>query len=129
VARQAATRAAKKARAQRGDQPTALGGAAALGRQAEGALVREEVVDDGAIGRIERDRHRARRVVTEGAPRRRLQLGGEGGPEPGALEAQRRERGLAVLHLVDGGEHPGRHPPRAVVARVRRDDRHAMTVA
>ena len=92
-------------------------------------LVGEEVVEAGAVGRIERDRHRARRVVADGVAGGGLQRGGEGGPAAGALDEQRRERRLAELRLGDRGEHAGRHPRRAVAPGGRRDHRHFMTVA
>ena len=115
--------------AERRDERAALAGAAAPGDEAERVLVREEVVEAGAIGRIERDRHRAGRVVADGLPGRVLERGGEARPPACALEQQRGEGGLTELGLGDGGEHAGRHPGRAVTSRRRCDDRHFMTVA
>ena len=115
--------------AERGDERAALAGAAAQRGEAERVLVREEVVEAGAVGRIERDRDRAGRVVADGLPGRVLERGGEAGPQACALEQQRGEGRLAELRLGDRGEHAGRHPGRAVASRRRRDDRHLMTVA
>ncbi len=71
--------AAAQRRAERRHQAAALAGAAAVRLEAERVLVGEEVVEAGAIGRIERDRHRAGRVVADG----------EAG---GGLERRRRRR-------------------------------------
>ena len=112
-----------------GTSAAALAGAAAVGLQPERVLVGEEVVEAGAIGRIERDRHRARRVVADGVTGGVLERGGEGGPAPGALHQERRQGRLAELRLGHRGQHPGRHPRRAVPPGGRRDQRHLMTVA
>ena len=109
--------AAAQGRAERGHEAAALAGTAAVGLEAERVLVGEEVVEAGAIGRIERDRHRARRVVADGVTGGALQRGGEGGPVAGALEQERGQGGFAELRLGDRGQHPGRHPRRAVAAR------------
>ena len=58
--------AAAQRRAERRDQAAALAGAAAVRLEAERVLVGEQVVEAGPIGGIERDRHRARRVVADG---------------------------------------------------------------
>ena len=121
--------AAAQGGAERGDQAAALAGAAAVRLEAERVLVGEEVVEAGAIGRIERDRHRAGRVVADGVTGGGLQRGGEGGPAAGALHQERGQGGLAELRLGDRGQHAGRHPRRAVAPGGRRDHRHFMTVA
>ena len=121
--------AAAQAGAERGDDAAALAGAATVRLEAERVLVGEEVVEAGAIGRIERDGHRARRVVTDGVTGGRLQAGGEAGPAARALHEERREGGLAELDLGDRSQHPGRHPRRTVTPGGRRDHRHLMTVA
>ena len=76
--------AAAQGGAERGDEAAAFAGAAAVRLEAERVLVGEEVVEAGAIGRIERDRDRARRVVADVVTGGLLQRGGEGGPAPGA---------------------------------------------
>ena len=62
-----------------------VAGAAAVGLEPERVLVGEEVVEAGAVGRIERDRHRARRVVADVVTGGGLERAGEGGPAAGAL--------------------------------------------
>ena len=98
-------------------------------RQPERVLVGEQVVEAGAVGRIERDRHRAGGVVADGAPAGALQRGGEGGPQAGALEEERGERGLAELRLGDGASMPAATQEAPSRPGSRRDDRHIMTVA
>ena len=121
--------AAAQRRAERRYELTALAGAAAVRLEAERVLVGEEVVEAGAVGCIERDGERARRVVPDGVTAGRFERSGERRPAAGAFEQQRGQGGLAELRLGDRGEHPGRHPRRAVAAGRRRDHRHFMTVA
>ena len=121
--------AAAQRGAQCGHQGATLARALALGGQPERVLVGEEVIQAGAVGRIERDRDRAGRVVTDGAPGDALQGGGERGPAAGALEQEGGEGGLAELGLGDRGEHAGRHPRGAVAPGCGCHDRHLVTVA
>ena len=121
--------AAAQGRAECGHEAAAFGGAAAVRAESQRVLVREQVVEAGAVRRIERDRHRARGVVADGPPGGALERGGEAGPQPRALEEEGGERGLAELRLGDRGEHAGGDPRRAVTPGCRRDDRHIMTVA
>ena len=79
--------AAAQGGAERGHQGAALTGALAPAAQPERVLVGEEVVEAGAVGRIERDRDRAGRVVAEGVPGDVLQRGGERGPAAGRPRA------------------------------------------
>jgi hypothetical protein len=97
--------------------------------EAERVLVGKEVIEAGAIGRIQRDRHRARRVVPDVEARGVLERGGEGGPVTGAVHQQCDQGRLTELRLGDRGEHAGRHPRRTVASGSRRDHRHFMTVA
>ena len=121
--------AAAEGRAQRGHEAAALGGATAACAESQRVLVGEEVVEAGAVRRIECDRHRSGRVVADGPPRGALQRGDEAGPQARAVEEERGERGLAELRLGDGSEHAGGHPGRTVAPRRRCHDRHIMTVA
>ena len=114
---------------ERRDKAAAFAGAAAVRLEAERVLVGEEVVEAGAIGRIERDRHRACRVVADVVTGGTLQRGGEGGPTAGALHEQCGQSGLTELRLGDGGEHAGRHPRRAVAPGGGRKHGHHMTVS
>ena len=98
--------AAAEGGTERGDKPAAFAGAAAVGLEAERVLVGEEVVEAGAIGRIERDRHRARRVVAHVVPGGALQRGGEGGPVPGALHQQRGQGYSPNCASVTGASMP-----------------------
>ena len=84
--------AAAYGRAECRHQAPALARAAPLRVQPERVLVGEEVVEAGAIGRIERDGHRPGGVVADDLPAGVLQCGGKGGPEAGALEEERGER-------------------------------------
>ncbi len=121
--------AAAQGGAERGDQAAAFARAAAVRLEAERVLVGEEVVEAGAIGRIERDRDRAGRVVADVVTGGVLQRGGEGGPASGALHEQRGEGRLAELRLGDRGQHAGRHPRRAVAPGGRRNHGHRMSIA
>ena len=102
--------AAAQGGTERGDKAAAFVGAAAVRSESEPVLVGEEVVEAGAIGRIECDRHRARRVVADVVTSGGLQRGGEGRPAPGAVDQQRGQGGLAELRLRDRRQHAGRHP-------------------
>ena len=115
--------------AERRDQGAALAGTPTVGFEAERVLVGEEVVEAGSIGRIERHGHGPRRVVADGVAGGALQRGGEGRPAPRPLDEESRQGGLAELRLGHRGQHPGRHPRRAVTPGGGRNHRHFMTVA
>ncbi len=121
--------ASSQRRAQCGHEAAALAGAAPSRVQPERVLVGEEVVQAGAVRRIERDRHRAGGVVPDVVSRRALERGGEARPVAGSLQKERGERGLAELRLGDRREHAGGHPGRAVAPGRRRHNRHFMTVS
>ena len=121
--------AAAKGRAQCGHEAAAFGGAASVRGESQRVLIREQVVEAGAVRRIECDRDRAGGVVADALPGDALQRRGEAGPQARALEKDGGEGGLAELRLGDRGEHAGGHPRRAVTPGCRRDDRHIMTVA
>ena len=116
-------------RAERRHQAAALGRVPAVRLEPERVLVGQEVVERGAIGRVERDGQRSRRVVADGEPRGLLQIGGEGRPQEGTAAQQGGELRLAELRLGDRGQHAGGHPGRTVAPRLRCNDRHLMTVA
>ena len=101
-------------RGERRHQRPALRGRAPGGGAAQRVLVGQEVVEGGAIGRIEGDRQRAGLVVADVVARRLLQRGGELLPASGPLEEQLRQGRLTELDLGDGGQHPGGHPRGAV---------------
>ena len=92
-------------------------------------LVREQVVETGAVGRVECDRDRTGRVVADALPGGALERRGEARPQARALEQEGSEGGLAELRLGDRGEHARGNPRRTVTPGCRRDDRHMMTVA
>ena len=75
------------ARAPGGGTRSRCGGARV---EPERVLVGEQVVEAGAVGRIERDGQRAGRVVADGSPGGRLERGGEGGPLRGRPRAAAR---------------------------------------
>ena len=112
-----------------GAEGAALARAPALGIQAERVLVREQVVEAGPIGGIERDGHRSGGVVADGAPRLRLQGVDEGGPPSCALEQERRQGGFAELRLGHRGDHARRHPRGALAPGCGRHERHLMALA
>ena len=121
--------AAAQGGTERRDQAAAFAGTTAVCLEAERVLVGEEVVEAGAIGRIERDRHRACRVVADVETGGALQRGGESGPAGGALYEECGQIRLAELRLGDRGEHAGRHPRRAIPPGVGREHGHHMTIS
>ena len=120
---------AAQGRAQRGHEAAAFAGAAPLRTEAERVLVRQQVVEAGAVRRIERDRDRPGGVVADGLAGRALEHRREAGPQARTLEQEGREGRLAELRLGDRGQHAGGDPRRAVTPRSGGDDRHIMTVA
>ncbi len=91
-------------------------------------VVGEQVVERGAVRRVERDGHRSGRHVTDVATRLSFERRGEGGPKPGAVEEQGRECRFAELRFGDRGEHAGRDPGRAAASGFGRDQRHLVTI-
>ncbi len=84
-------------------------------RAAQRVLVGEELVEGGAVRRIERDRERPGLVVADIVPGRLLQRGAVLLPAPGSLEQQFGQGRLSELHLGHRGQHAG-GDPRGTVA-------------
>ncbi len=116
-------------RGQRRHQGAALRGGPPVCSAAQRVLVGQQLVEGGAVGRIERNRQRPGLVVADVVPRCLLQRGGEGLPALGRLEQQRGQGRLPELGLGDRGQHPGRHPGGTVAPGGGGDQRDLVAVA